>query len=91
MAAAQAIASAGEIEETILQSYLFLGYPTALQALGVWRDLSGIQSVWRPTGSRLNGASAVASALSYAGQYERLRENITNLHPDVESDDRRLR
>ena len=87
MVAAQAVASAQEIEETILQSYLFLGYPTALQALSVWRDLAGDaasveadgkQAEWRERGERI-------CAIVYAGQYERLRENITNLHPDVES------
>src|SRR5262245_33074231 len=87
MVAAQGVATAQEIEETILQSYLFLGYPTALQALGVWRDLSGNavsveangkQAEWRERGERI-------CAIVYAGQYERLRENITNLHPDVES------
>src|SRR5262245_23671976 len=85
--AAQAVASAEEIEETILQSYLFLGFPTALQALGVWRELSdevasvesnGQPSDWQERGERI-------CAIVYGGQYNRLRENITKLHPDVES------
>jgi 4-carboxymuconolactone decarboxylase len=85
--AAQAVASPEEIEETILQSYLFLGYPTALQALGVWRDLSGeAASVeangqladWQERGERI-------CAIVYGGQYARLRENITKLHPDIET------
>ena len=42
----RALASAGpavalEVEETLLQSYLFLGYPAALNALALWRRLSG--------------------------------------------------
>jgi len=85
--AAQAVATAEEIEETILQSYLFLGFPTALQALGVWRDLAsevasvesnGQLSDWQERGERI-------CAIVYGGQYNRLRENITKLHPDVES------
>ena len=85
--AAQDVASPEEIEETILQSYLFLGFPTALQALGVWRDLSGeVASVeangkladWQERGERI-------CAIVYGGQYGRLRENITKLHPDVET------
>src|SRR5690625_5934148 len=32
------IIEAGEIEEAILQSHLFVGYPSALNALSLWRE-----------------------------------------------------
>ena len=48
MTAALQVTQPEEIEETILQSYLFLGYPTTLQALGVWRDLMSEPSSVEP-------------------------------------------
>jgi 4-carboxymuconolactone decarboxylase len=87
MVAAQAVAQPEEIEETILQSYLFLGYPTTLQALSVWRDLTnGAASIepgarltdWKKRGERV-------CAVVYGGQYNKLRENVTRLHPNVEA------
>jgi 4-carboxymuconolactone decarboxylase len=40
LAEAQAVASAVQIEEVLLQSHLFVGYPAMLQAFGVWRERS---------------------------------------------------
>jgi 4-carboxymuconolactone decarboxylase len=82
---AEAVANAGAVEETLLQSYLFLGYPAALRGLGVWRRLSG-----RPAPAPSSDAAEwqrrgeATCATVYGGQYERLRENIARLHPDVE-------
>jgi 4-carboxymuconolactone decarboxylase len=75
-----------EIEEALLQSYLFLGYPAALWALGFWRERSpvpvgagaaGDAALWRERGEAV-------CARVYGGQYGRLRENVARLHPDVE-------
>lgn len=75
-----------EIEEVLLQSYLFLGYPAALWALGLWRERSPAPAgpgtavdaaLWRERGE------AVCERV-YGGQYGRLRENVARLHPDVE-------
>ena len=86
MSRALGITTPIEVEETILQSYLFLGYPTMLQALGVFRELvpeaASVESNfdvddWRKRGER------VCSTV-YGGQYEKLRENVTRLHPDAE-------
>ena len=87
MQAAQSVAQPEAIEEAILQSYLFLGYPTALQALAVWRELMDvaitIEGLENPEILRARGERACATV--YGGQYERLRANITRLHPDVEA------
>lgn len=75
-----------EVEEVILQSYLFLGYPMALNAFGVWRDVSGQRPQagtaddWQTWLSR---GEAVCKAV-YEGQYDGLRENVRALHPDME-------
>jgi 4-carboxymuconolactone decarboxylase len=75
-----------EVEETILQSYLFLGYPLALQALAVLRELLPESAsteermeidTWRERG-------AAVCATVYGGQYDKLRANVQRLHPDVE-------
>jgi 4-carboxymuconolactone decarboxylase len=84
---AAAAASPDDAEEALLQSYLFVGYPIALQALSMWRERTGREppepsakdppSTWRKRGE------AVCEQV-YAGQYKRLRGNIARLHPDIE-------
>jgi 4-carboxymuconolactone decarboxylase len=78
-------ADAVAVEEAILQSYLFLGYPAALNAFARWRALTGSAAaapaadgdVWAERGER------VCQAV-YGGQYERLRANVRRLHADME-------
>src|SRR5690606_33738897 len=38
--AAVGVADAAAVEEALLQSYLFLGYPSALRGLAAWRRIS---------------------------------------------------
>ncbi len=76
-----------DVEEALLQSYLFVGYPVALQALGMWRERTGHEAAAEPANEdrttwRARG-EAVCSQV-YAGQYDRLRANIARLHPDME-------
>ena len=78
----------GQLEEALLQSYLFLGYPAALNAFALWRDVSG----------QAAGPAAEADADDWVGwevrgeqvcrrvygaQYEGLQQNIRGLHPDL--------
>src|SRR5688572_16846314 len=39
---ARGAADAAAVEEVILQSHLFVGFPDALNALGTWREVSGL-------------------------------------------------
>jgi 4-carboxymuconolactone decarboxylase len=78
-------AAGSEVEEVILQSYLFLGYPAALNAFALWREITG-----RPADPPAEDAeswaergAAVCQAV-YAGQYAGLRANVRRLHPDME-------
>lgn len=84
--AALEAAEPDQIEEVILQSYLFAGYPAALNGFRVWREVSGRPapaataddvSLWERRG-------ADVCRRVYAGQYERLRSNVAQLHPDME-------
>ena len=85
-AQARGVAEDSEVEEVLLQSYLFLGFPASLNGMAAWRRLTGSEptgpappdySAWESRGREVCGAV-------YAGQYERLRANVRALHPDLE-------
>jgi 4-carboxymuconolactone decarboxylase len=71
------------VEELLLQSYLFAGFPRALNAMREWRRYE--PEVVTPVEEidahvvRANGV-ATCSAV-YGSMYERLRHNIRTLHP----------
>ncbi|HEX8246514.1 MAG TPA: carboxymuconolactone decarboxylase family protein [Longimicrobium sp.] len=79
-------ADAAAVEEVILQSHLFVGFPDALNALGVWRQVSGLPA---PPASGEDAAEweargeAVCEAV-YGANYQKLRQNVRALHPDFE-------
>jgi 4-carboxymuconolactone decarboxylase len=76
-----------EVEEALLQSYLFLGYPSALNALDAWRSLGGEVTV-RPEPADLGAWRRRGEEVCrtvYGAQYERLRANVRRLHPDLET------
>lgn len=83
---ADGAAPAGDVEEILLQSYLFLGFPAVLGAFELWRDVSGRAapsardddgSGWADRGQRVCRAV-------YGDQYEALRENVRALHPELD-------
>jgi 4-carboxymuconolactone decarboxylase len=70
------------VEELLLQSYLFAGFPRTLNAMREWRrehpepvapPADGTPEAWRADGER-------TCAVVYGAFYERLRENIRHLH-----------
>src|SRR5690242_9344795 len=75
------------IEELILQSYLFCGFPRSLNAIREWRRLTGERADpraevgdmehWRRRGEE-------TCRLVYGDMYERLRVNIRELHPELD-------
>ena len=75
-----------EVEEALLQSYLFLGYPTALRALAQWREVEPAPRAeaspddW--PGWARRGAALCRRV--YSTRYRELRDNIRRLHPDLE-------
>lgn len=87
-AAFERLAAAGrhdEVEEALLQSYLFLGFPAAIEALRHWRIVRpeppaaeyGDWREWRERGEKV-------CATIYGRAYQRLRENIARFHPDLD-------
>lgn len=74
------------VEEVLLQSYLFLGYPISLNAFALWREVSGrdagpgVSDDWSAWVDRGTGVCRTV----YGGTYEGLRRNVRALHPDME-------
>ncbi len=74
-------------EEVLLQSYLFLGYPVALNALGLWRRRTRRppsppreppeSGGWEARGERV-------CAAVYGRQYAALREVMAAAHPELD-------
>lgn len=75
-----------EVEEAILQSYLFLGYPAALNGFGLWREVSGREAPPPAPDDPLSWADRGEEVCRsvYGGSYPALRENIRSLNPDME-------
>jgi 4-carboxymuconolactone decarboxylase len=71
------------VEELLLQSYLFAGFPRALNATREWRRLHPEPVAFEPSGDvgrwRTNGEATCA--VVYGSMYDRLRGNIRALHP----------
>jgi 4-carboxymuconolactone decarboxylase len=89
MAEKHSAAWAEQIEEVILQSYLFAGLPRALNAMRAWRSLTGSQPAQPATHGyvamqELRAKGEATCAVVYGSSYERLRENIRALHPEMD-------
>jgi 4-carboxymuconolactone decarboxylase len=91
MADSLGIVDATWIEELILQSYLFAGFPRALNAAREWRRVSGraapaddeathfeLAEEWRRRGE-------ITCEAVYGDMYRRLRVNIRKLHPALDA------
>ena len=79
------------VEEVVLQSYLFAGFPRALNAAREWRRISGRSAPAADEGEefenaprwRANGEETCATV--YGPFYKRLRHNIRQLHPALDA------
>lgn len=72
------------VEELLLQSHLFLGFPAALAAFEAWRRIS-------PEPAPVSGATEEARVRGervcrrvYGAAYGPLRRNVRRLHPDLD-------
>lgn len=89
-AATRAHVPAEWIEEAILQSYLFAGFPRALNAAREWRRISGRPAPLDDEGMHHENVDAwrrrgeATCATVYGPFYERLRPNIRALHPALD-------
>ncbi len=84
--AARVVARADHIEEALLQSYLFVGFPAALNAITAWREFEP-----EPASAVEGLAEAVCRErgetvcrVVYGRAYEGLRDTVAALHPDLD-------
>lgn len=79
------------VDEVILQSYLFAGFPRTLNAARMWRGMSG-----HPAPPSDDSASSIHVAqwesrgeqtcgIVYGDSYEMLRRNVRELHPALDA------
>jgi 4-carboxymuconolactone decarboxylase len=86
LAAAAAVAPARAVEEVLLQSHLFIGFPDVLNAFAVWRELSPSASLSAPVPDEEGWSErgAATCALVYGSNYDKLRGNVRSLHPALD-------
>jgi 4-carboxymuconolactone decarboxylase len=80
------------VEELLLQSYLFAGFPRALNAAREWRRVTGApapavdeaEEFWRAGDEWAARGEAICRAV-YGAAYDRLRRNIRLLHPALDA------
>lgn len=91
MERAVGISSSSAVDEVILQSYLFAGFPRALNAARIWRSVSGIVAPGSDSASELGSSADWVTQgentcrTVYGESYEMLRENIKALHPALDT------
>ncbi len=78
------------VEEVVLQTYLFVGFPAALTAARMWRKTLGqapIESDPLATPARLSAwqeRGEVVCQTVYGSAYEKLRANVAAIHPALD-------
>jgi 4-carboxymuconolactone decarboxylase len=84
------------VEEVLLQAYLFLGFPAAIWAFGIWRSLAPgrrrtFDTAAAPVVADANDlastwerAGEAVCARVYSTNYEKLRRNVQALHPELD-------
>lgn len=82
------------VEELILQTYLFAGFPRALNAAREWRRISGTEPDLASQPAPPDGFYNIAAftqlgeatcATVYGNSYSKLRHNIRMLHPELDA------
>jgi 4-carboxymuconolactone decarboxylase len=79
------------VEELLLQSYLFCGFPRALNAMREWRRASGAEAPADDEGThheladRWRARGEATCEVVYGDMYEGLRRTIRALHPALDS------
>ena len=87
--AADRYAPHGAVEESLLQSYLFLGFPAALAALFIWRRVTESAPQAEAAGEvddvdRWVVRGSEVCRTVYGRAYEKLRANVRRVHPAMD-------
>lgn len=84
------VAASVVVDEVVLQSYLFAGFPRALNAARAWRVLHPATDprVTEPAAGdrveRWRERGEQTCRIVYGDSYEKLRDNVRALHPDLD-------
>ena len=79
------------VEEMLLQSYLFCGFPRTLNATREWRRVSGVEAPERDDDAAARGRDEwrrdgeATCGIVYGPFYAKLRQNIVALHPALDA------
>lgn len=78
------------IEELLLQTYLFAGFPRALNAFREWRRLVPASPARHGLGAEQDHGAWIERGIAtcrvvYGSMYEKLRQNIEGLHPALDA------
>ena len=79
------------VDEVLLQSYLFAGFPRTINALSVWREISGVPAPVTDDAVSIEhsfewaAAGESACRAVYGRVYETLRDNVRALHPALDT------
>ena len=77
-------AAADDVDEVILQAHLFVGYPIALEAFRIWREIApGAGNPDREDGVDWRGRGGAVCAAVYGTAYEKLLATVDELHPEL--------
>lgn len=82
--AAAAHAAGAEIEEALLQAHLFVGFPKVLDAFIAWREIAGTETAGAVAAVDRPGAGEALCRAVYGGVYDRLRDHVRRLHPELD-------
>ncbi|CAN5840423.1 hypothetical protein BH23GEM6_BH23GEM6_09500 [soil metagenome] len=74
------------VDEILLQSHLFVGFPDALEAIVLWREISGspAPASYPEASERWKERGEQVCETVYGANYGKLRHNVTMLHPDMD-------
>ena len=72
------------IEELLLQTYLFAGFPRALNAMREWRRITPTPVAPSVAPGDLRRQGEETCERVYGTMYDRLRQNIRALHPELD-------
>lgn len=92
MADAIGVAPAVAVDEVLLQSYLFAGFPRALNAMRVWREVSGelapgadVALLCETSAADLRVRGEETCRTVYGQKYDALRHTVSRLHPALDA------
>jgi 4-carboxymuconolactone decarboxylase len=85
------VASHSGVDEVLLQSYLFCGFPRTLNAARAWREVSGETAPEDDVATTPEDATSVRAKgemtceTVYGAKYDALRQSVRALHPALDA------